>query len=84
VRSAWLETKTFEMIEARGVQVRMSYDKRIEMLVSMWKTASRDSIGRAAWFVLVTRQSVQRIITVTHQCMRFVSNLRTSGHGQGG
>jgi Glycosyl transferase family 2 len=82
VRSAWLETKTFEMIEARGVQVRMSHGKRIEMLVSMWKTASGDSIGRAAWFVLVTRQSVQRIITVAHQCLRVVSNLRASGHRQ--
>jgi glycosyltransferase involved in cell wall biosynthesis len=83
VRSAWLETKTFEMIEARGVQVRMSYYKRITMLISMWKTASRDSIGRAAWLVLVTRQSVQRIITVTHQCLRVVSNLRPVGHRQG-
>jgi hypothetical protein len=83
VRSAWLETKTFAMIEATGVQVRMSHGKRIEMLVSMWKTASRDSIGRAAWVVLVIRQSVQRTITVAHQCLRVVSNLRTFGHRQG-
>jgi hypothetical protein len=63
VVSAWLEARTFALIHLTGVQVRMSHQERIGMLSSTWKTASRDSIGRTAWFVLVARQSIQRIIT---------------------
>jgi len=76
--AAWLEAKTFEIIAAKGVQVRMSYRARVRMLFSMWNTAGSNSIGRGAWFVVVARQSVQRIITVGYRCSRIRAVSRTS------
>jgi len=70
VRSAWLEGKTFEMIARKGVQIRMSYKDRISMLRSTWKTAGARSIGRRAWFVLVARQSIERVVTFVYNLSR--------------
>jgi len=67
--SAWLEARTFALIHATGVQVRMSHQERIGMLSSTWKTTSHDSIGRTAWFVLVIRQSIQRVITFGYRLL---------------
>jgi len=74
VRSAWLEGKTFELIAARGVQVRMSQKERLSMLLSMWRTAHQRSIGRDAWLVLVARQLLQRIVTFSYLCLRIRAN----------
>jgi glycosyltransferase involved in cell wall biosynthesis len=76
VRSAWLEGETFQLIAARGVQVRMSQKERLSMLLSMWRTAREPSIGRDAWFVLVTRQLLQRIVTVSYRIL----NIRGTTH----
>ncbi|MGA2346707.1 MAG: glycosyltransferase family 2 protein [Candidatus Sulfotelmatobacter sp.] len=74
VRSAWLEGETFQLIAARGVQVRMSQKERLTMLLSMWKTARERSIGRDAWFVLVTRQLLQRIVTLSYRILKIRGN----------
>jgi glycosyltransferase involved in cell wall biosynthesis len=71
IRSAWQEARTFALIDATGVQVRMSHQERIGMLSSTWKTSRRDSIGRTAWFVLVVRQSIQRIVTLSYRFLRW-------------
>ncbi len=76
VRAAWLEGRTYEIIAAKGVRVRMGQRERFGMLLSMWKTARQGSIGRAAWFVLVARQCLQRIVTFAYRCLR----LGTSRH----
>jgi glycosyltransferase involved in cell wall biosynthesis len=76
VRSAWQEGKTFEMIETKGIPVRMSHKERLTMLATTWRIAHRPSIGRTAWLVLVIRQSVQRIVTFCYRCLRI-------GAGQG-
>jgi glycosyltransferase involved in cell wall biosynthesis len=60
MRAAWFEAKTYKIIAARGVQVRMDHWQRISTLFSMWKMARRNSIGRMAWFVVVIRQLLQR------------------------
>jgi hypothetical protein len=64
LRSAYLEAKTYDIIAAKGVRIRMSHPERLRMLSSMWKIAGQDSIGRSAWFVLVARQTVQRIVSL--------------------
>jgi glycosyltransferase involved in cell wall biosynthesis len=56
IRSAYLEMATYKIIDTRGVKYRVTHRERLEMLRDMWKTSGRASIGRAAWFVLVTRQ----------------------------
>jgi len=68
VRSAYLERKAFAIGAARGCRVRVSNRDRLNMLRFMWKTSGQRSIGRAAWFVLVTRQSLQRTISFACSC----------------
>lgn len=74
VRSAWLEGKTFQLIAAKGIQVRMSQKERLSMLLSMWRTARQRSIGRDAWLVLVARQLLQRIVTLSYRCLKIRGN----------
>jgi glycosyltransferase involved in cell wall biosynthesis len=74
LRSAWLEGETFQLIAARGVQVRMSQRERLSMLLSMWRTARQRTIGRDAWFVLVARQLLQRIVTLSYRILKVRGN----------
>ncbi len=62
VRSAWRESRTYEIIAAKGVSVRMSDIARVKMMRSMWNSAKQDSIGRMAWFVVIARRTVHRVI----------------------
>jgi len=62
VRSALLETRTYEIIAAMGVTFRVSQRARLRMLLSMWKTSGHPSIGRLTFFVLATKQSLRLII----------------------
>jgi cellulose synthase/poly-beta-1,6-N-acetylglucosamine synthase-like glycosyltransferase len=64
IRSAWRECSAYEVIAAMGVPIRMSNQERVRMLLSAWKTTGRDSIGRRAWFVLVTRQLLHRFVSL--------------------
>jgi len=70
VRSAWLEGRTYDLIAAKRVVIRMSKDERVAMLQEMWRAASHDSIGRIAWFVVVLRQGLQRFVSVIYRCRR--------------
>jgi glycosyltransferase involved in cell wall biosynthesis len=63
VRSAFVERKTYDIIASKGVRIRVNNRERLKVLSSMWKTAGQDSIGRSAWFVLVARQAVQRVVS---------------------
>jgi glycosyltransferase involved in cell wall biosynthesis len=67
VRSAYLEGRTYDAIASKGVRIRMAHRERLGLLSLMWKTAGQRSIGRTAWFVLVCRQTVQRIISVLYK-----------------
>jgi hypothetical protein len=70
VRSAYLEGKTYDIIVSKGVKIRMTNRERLGILWSTWKASGRDSIGRSAWFVLVARQLLQRIISLTYWLFR--------------
>lgn len=69
IRSAYLEAATYEIIAAKGISIRVTPRERLRLLSSMWKTASQQSIDRAAWFVLVGRQALQRMISVLYKLL---------------
>ena len=72
IRSAYRERKAYDVISSKGVRMRVSNRERLAMLSSMWKTAGQPGIGRLAWFVLVGRQTVQRIVTVACWLLRLL------------
>ena len=78
IRVAWLEARTFQRISATGVKVRMKNSERVAMLRYMWKASQQPSIGRSAWFVVVTRQAVQRAISLFYRGLPFRSEPQTA------
>jgi len=62
LRSAHLDARTYNIIDANGVRFRVSQLQRLRMLLSMWETSGQKSIGRSAWFVLAARQAPRLII----------------------
>lgn len=69
LRSGWLEGITFNAIAEKGIQVRMTNKDRVRMLYSTWKDSREPTIGRLAWFVLISRQLLERSVTVLYQCL---------------
>src|SRR5579863_2597092 len=72
VRSAWQEGEAFKLIAAKGIRIRMRNRERLKMLSSMWRASSRPDIGKAAWFLLTTRQFVERTVSVLYNSTRFL------------
>jgi glycosyltransferase involved in cell wall biosynthesis len=70
IRSAYLERRAYDMIALKGMRIRVTHRERLRMLRSMWKTASQGSIGATAWFVLLSRQTLKRIISFGYHCLR--------------
>jgi glycosyltransferase involved in cell wall biosynthesis len=73
VRSAYLERTTYDMIASKGVRIRMSNRERLKMLRLMWTASQEKTIGRSAWFALVARQSLQRVVSVIYGSFRIGS-----------
>jgi glycosyltransferase involved in cell wall biosynthesis len=70
VQSVYLEQRTYQTIAAMRVSIRMTHRERLQLMLSMWKTAGQPSIGRSAWFVVVLRQSLQRTISLAYHFLR--------------
>jgi hypothetical protein len=70
IRSAFVEGRAYDIIASKGVRVRVTHRERLRVLLSMWRTAAQPSIGRTAWFVLVARQTVQRIVSFGYGFLR--------------
>jgi glycosyltransferase involved in cell wall biosynthesis len=70
IRSAYLEGRTYDIIASKGVRIRVSHRERLRVLLSMWKIAGQHSIGRSAWFVLVARQTLYRIVSFGYERLR--------------
>jgi glycosyltransferase involved in cell wall biosynthesis len=68
-RSAYLERRMYTTIAESGVKIHVTHRERLQLLSGMWKTASRDSIGRSAWFALVLRQGFKRILSFGYQLL---------------
>lgn len=61
-RSACLERRTYDTIASKGVSIRVTHSERLGMLLSMWKTSERRSIGRSAWILLTARQALRLMV----------------------
>jgi glycosyltransferase involved in cell wall biosynthesis len=70
IRSAYLERRTYNIIASKGVRIRLTQRERLQLIASMWRTARLPSIGRSAWFVLVVRQALLRMISFLYRCLR--------------
>ena len=70
IQSVSLEGAAYSIIASKGVRIRITHRERLRLLWPMWKAAGQDSIGRAAWFVLMARQAIQRMISFAYQCLR--------------
>lgn len=70
IRSVYLEGRTYDIIASKGVKVRLSYRRRLTVLSSMWKSSSRRSIGRVAWFVVTGRQALRLVTAIVCRCLR--------------
>ncbi|MBI3475603.1 MAG: glycosyltransferase family 2 protein [Acidobacteria bacterium] len=64
VRSALLEAPTHAIISTLGIKVLMNHRERFGMLRSIWRISKTKSIGRAAFVLLVARQTL-RLLTLT-------------------
>jgi glycosyltransferase involved in cell wall biosynthesis len=82
IRSAYLEGRTYEIIASRGVRIRVSHRERLHMLLSMWKISGQHSIGRPAWFVLVAKQALRRMISFSYHASGLVRALASSPRGE--
>ena len=72
MRSGYLEGRTYEIIASKGIRTRVSHRERLSMLSYMWKKSGQHSIGRSAWFVVVARQALQRIISLIYHVLVLV------------
>ena len=72
MRSGYLEGRTYEIIASKGIRIRVSHRERLSMLSYMWKKSGQHSIGRSAWFVVVARQALQRIISLIYHVLVLV------------
>jgi glycosyltransferase involved in cell wall biosynthesis len=83
MRSAWREGKTYDMIAAKRVTIRMGDRARMKMMAAMWKTANHASVGRTAWFVVIARRTVHRSVRfIYHALRRFRKPLPEQVSGQ--
>jgi glycosyltransferase involved in cell wall biosynthesis len=66
-RSAYLQSRAYRMMAARGIRIRITNRERLRLLRDMWKAAGQKSIGRSAWFVSLMRQMLSRMASVSYQ-----------------
>lgn len=64
------EDRAYGIIASKGVKIRITNRDRLSLLRSMWKASAQNPIGRSAWFVLVVRQSLQRMISFAYRALR--------------
>jgi glycosyltransferase involved in cell wall biosynthesis len=62
LQSAYLAGVTYNVIDSKGVRIRVTNRERFRMLKSMWKASKQKSIGRSSLFVLVGRQALRLLV----------------------
>jgi glycosyltransferase involved in cell wall biosynthesis len=64
IRSAVTEKRTYDIIEAKVVRIRLTQRERLHLLRFLWKAAGQPAIGRSAFFLLLARQTLKRTISL--------------------
>jgi glycosyltransferase involved in cell wall biosynthesis len=67
VRSAYLERRAFDIIEARGVAIQMTNRDRWAIMSSMWKATYDASLGKLPWFVVTGRQALRLGVSTVYR-----------------
>jgi hypothetical protein len=78
VQSVFLELRTYRIIAAKKMNIRVTHRERLKLIGSMWRSAGQASIGRSAWFVVMLRQALQRSLSLTCQYLGGGSTERTN------
>jgi glycosyltransferase involved in cell wall biosynthesis len=68
-RSVYLEKRAYDIIASKGMRIRVTHGERVRLLISTWKQAGQRSIGRSAWFALIFRQAIRRMLSFGYQCL---------------
>lgn len=63
IRSALTEKRTYDVIASKGIRIRLTHKERLQLLRSIWKAAGDRSIGRSAFFFLLLKQTIRRLIS---------------------
>jgi glycosyltransferase involved in cell wall biosynthesis len=63
VRSAFTEKRTYDVIASKQIRIRLTHTERLRLLRSVWKASENRSIGRSAFFFLLLKQTVRRLIS---------------------
>jgi glycosyltransferase involved in cell wall biosynthesis len=66
-RSVYLEKRAYDIIASKGMRIRVTHRERVRLLISTWKQSGQRSIGRSAWFALVFRQAIRRMLSFGYQ-----------------
>ncbi|HEY0704501.1 MAG TPA: glycosyltransferase family 2 protein [Candidatus Acidoferrales bacterium] len=69
VRSAYLERRAFDIIEARGVAIQMTNGDRWAIMSSMWKATDQDSLGKLPWFLAIGRQALRLVVSTIYRIL---------------
>jgi glycosyltransferase involved in cell wall biosynthesis len=69
IRLAGLSRKADELIDSKGLKIRVNFWERLKIIILMWKESASERLGRQAWFVVLARQGLQRLCSFS----RFVS-----------
>jgi glycosyltransferase involved in cell wall biosynthesis len=64
IRSAFTEKRTYDIIAAKDVRIRLTHRERLHLLQFLWKAAGQPAIGRSAFFLLLARQTIKRAISL--------------------
>ncbi len=75
VRSAFTEKRTYDVIASKQVRIRLTHKERLRLMRSVWKASENRTIGRSAFFFLLLKQTIRRLIS-------FGPNLRTEFSGK--
>lgn len=70
MRSAYLEGGAFDIISASKIKIRLHHKERLSMLGCAWQLSADTNIGRTAWFVLLTRQTLRLISSFCYRHLR--------------
>jgi len=69
VRSAYLERRAFDIIEARGVAIQMTNQDRWAIMSSMWRATDEAALGKLPWFVVTGRQALRLLVSTAYRIL---------------
>ncbi len=63
VQSAITERRTYDLIASKRITIRLTHNERLRLLRSIWKVSGDRPIGRSAFFFLLLKQTIRRLIS---------------------